>query len=375
MAIFNTTRATNEEKFDLPVYEGYGPENCAFMEAFIEDSDAELAVIEAMHACDMIEIEGLRKITAMTESATGEETDYEPEEDEDEGELSEEPAKVTEAKAELQAALEEAGEKVKKSMRERLSELWAKIKAFFTNIGRHIKSIFVSNKDFTTKYAKALAKIEGNIEFKVDGYDYDHGLLTTNFGTLVAGSNTKTMELVNAYKGKIFGTADEDKLGRLREDFEKKSEGLLDIVRGKCAGIDGAVSEEEFANALFDAFRGKDAHKDKAKEITIDSAGIKKCRDFLDGYNNQINVLAKAEKESDNMFKPIIAELKDDNKTALGGQVAIMNKLISIVSGHHRIVTTAIHAWTKAVSEYNSYCRKVLLKAMQVASKDAQKEA
>lgn len=365
MAIFNTTRTT-EETFDLPVYEGYGLENCAFMEAFIEDLDAELAVIEAMHAYDMIEIEGLRKISAMTESATGEETDYEPEEDEDEGDLTEEPAKVTEAKAELQAALEEAGEKVKKTMRERLSELWAKIKAFFSNIGRYIKSIFVNNKDFTTKYAEALDKVSKNsgIKFDVNGFEYNHKLLTTNFGAHIAGSNQKTMELVNTYKGKIFGTSDEGTLTKLREDFEKKTEGLLDAVRGKCVGASGTVSEEEFDKALFDAFRGAGASENKKKEITIGSSEINNCKKFLDEYNNQINVLKKAEKESDNMFKPIISELKDDNKTALAGQVTIMNKLINIVSGHHRIVTKGINAWIKAVGEYNSFCRKVLLKAM-----------
>ena len=118
MAIFTNTTI---DKYDIPVYEGYSFETCGHYDALTESLEDDLAITEAMHAFDMAEIEGFRRIKALRES--NEDKDDEIEEEEEK----------------LESTLEESKKGILTKIKEAIQKLWGKITAFFKSIFNNLK--------------------------------------------------------------------------------------------------------------------------------------------------------------------------------------------------------------------------------------------
>ena len=355
MAIFGNFNST--EKIDLPVYEGYGLDDCAFMEAFVEDLDAELAVIEAMHAYDMTEIEGLRKISAMTESSYSDEEDY----------------IITEAKTELKSLLEAASEKVKKSIGDRIRNIWGKIRAFFVSVIAKIKNFFSRNKDFLVKYKKALDKVEKktDIKFTVKGFNFNHDQMGTAFSAAISDVNKYADDKIDEFRRTVRDLKTEEEINEfISSSFRDSFKEDLDDVRGAAFGDGTPMTAEEYQDYLFDFFRGQDAHKNReGVDVTINISKIKECRSFLSIYNNQLAAVDKAKTQCDNIFNQLIAEINKpfpgDKEELDEKRYSIINKVVTIVTASNGIVTQAFNAWTSALNDYSAFSQKVLLQAIK----------
>ena len=334
--MFNTT--SREETFELPVVEGYGCEVNGNVDACIESFDDQLAVIEAMHALDIAEIEYGRKINALRESGADEEEIKEVEDEEE---------------AVTEASIKEIFARIK----EAILKLWAKIKEFFKTALMYFNSLILSGKDFVKKYKK---QIEGCKPFLYERYTY------------TVDSHTSPKKVLGNMKWA------KEKVGKMgAKQLDEFIDQIGDENADKCRAFflkkSGEVSSDEFAKELFKEFRNGKDYKEEVmtgpaeyiKWLESESSSTTKVIDEFKSdldklFNEKLNDIKTAENEQNKSDK----EINQKRAKAL-------SKVHSALAQYQSVSGQYINAWKNAVKEYDSTAKSICVRAIAEKKKQA----
>lgn len=335
MAIFTDNRIDTEivacEGYDVSVGGNYD----LIMESYADD----FAVVEAMHAFDMAELELMKESSFDAQAAS--------------------PV--------LEASLKDIWQKIKAAF----VKLGQRIMAFFKSVIDYINSLVMSGADFAKKYEERLNKLDLK-EFYYDMYDYSNVPSEFTAGTSKLDSISATVS-GNLDRIKNIDITKDTAGMELESERNKLKEDNKRIVAKAYNDLAGVSDSEKLEEALFNKFRGTGKitrHKiTSVSEFVKTLADTKKTQDAI-----------KAAKTSvDDRFKKIeklinaaaaVAEAKGKNGSASvvsngAKQASVMRDQISAFSSVQTMFTKYINAWSKAVSERTRVYKSVCFKAMQ----------
>lgn len=366
MAIFSKSSS-----YDLdPAYEAYGIEVGGGTDALIEGFSDELAVIEAMHAYDMAEIEMMKKVKAIKESASDEEDEEE---------------KVKEAEEEFEEVAEASVKEIWEKIRAWFKSLWEKIRAFFASIVRFFAAAFLSPKAFVKKYKTQLSSLK-NVNFKYTTYPYpcvdsvstdvDAIKATAKlFDEMKKSCDEAAKELYEDSMTGVKATMGSDKATKLQaimEEMEKTGEALRNDVMKECVGK--VVDSSEFADACYEAHRGAK----EPKEITITK--VDKWVNFIEKSDKLISEIKKAESNINGYYKSFndaiekyASKAQGYNTTAGAKVAAVVRKAGGAMMSTQSLYNTYVSIATKVTKEAANVGKAICAKALNPKSskKDA----
>lgn len=337
MSIFTNKLSVNDDAFESEIVacEGYDFELGGNYDAMMESYDDDLAIIESMHAFEMAELEAMKE-SGSVEVATP-------------------------------------------IMESSLKDIWAKIKAFFVNLGKRIMAFFRSVKDyivsivasgseFAKKYKERLDKVKLT-NFTYEMYDYK---IRDNFKTgttHMKATNKKSEEYVNMIKGvQIKGDHVLAKLNSIENTLDSSKEELLADLRKKLSG--SAVSNEEYTKALFETFRSGG----KKKSVSVTS--LSQYVEFLEKSDDLNKTIKEAHETVKSTFanieKSINEAAREAETSTKGGEysqagakkAALMRSQLKTFASAQSLFTRYVSAWSTAAKEatgtYKSLCYKAL---------------
>lgn len=349
MAMFKNTN--NDYDIDLPVIEGgYGAEVNGNVDACVESFDDQLAVIEAMHALDMAEIRLGSKIQAMREA-------------------NEDPEEIEEAEKELEEVTEGALKNIWEKIKAAFKKLWAKIREFFASVVRFFDGLFMSGKDFVTKYKSQLNKVQ---KVEVEMFEYTTDIDSNDpadIESAIKGFGAGKDLLDSLRSSATEDTADtlKDMIGMLDDAKEE----YLDKVRGEMCGA-SKITSEDFADELFKHFRnGKDYKETKDFNVAAMVAWLQN--------NKTLSDIKKAQSTSDKSFSNLIKTIESAERAANKADDKVSqvyangcSKLTTLVSSIQSIFNTYLNAWKRAVNEQTGAYKSACVKALSKKNKDNQ---
>lgn len=256
----------------------------------------------------------------------------------------------------FQAKVKAVFSKIKKF----LTELWGKVKTFFSNLSKRVIAIFMSGKDFVKKYKD---KLDNGAKVTVKGYKYTVATLKDKPKSDYAG--LAPMSRLSALKDKVAGLKDEDEekakeCKKELEDIKDLKDGALDSFRGAMVGK-GSVADSVFTKEVLAKFRdGKFAPAEVtytvAEAVAILEADLS-------------NTVKDVSSNLDNAFKSALSDLnsaeskiKDDDKQA-SLLIAISKEKVSFVTACQKVVSKYISAWNSVISDANRTTKSVVVKA------------
>lgn len=343
MAMFTNT--SREETFELPVVEGYDCEVNGNIDACIESFDDQLAVIEAMHALDIAEIEYGRKIQSLKESGA---------EDEEIEDAEEELEKVTEA------SIKDIFAKIK----EVIKKIWAKIKAFFASVKKFFDALILSGKDFAKKYQK---EIEGCKPFIYERFEYTIDMSDIN--PAEAAKDMVGEAESEMLKGIENATADEIKEA---EDYYANIDD--DELRAEFAGKSGKLTSAEYQKELYKACRNGKDYKEK---LTTDPKTfvdwlLNKSANSAKNIANVGNEIDKIMSNLTSSINSIEGKVKSNANDPLASRRAsICNKMVSTVSKINSFASQGVNAIKAAHKECDGVAKAICVRAIAEKKKQA----
>lgn len=364
MAIFTGTTRSNG--YD-PAYESYGNAIGGGMDALIEGFSDELAVIEAMHALDMAEIELTKKVRSIRESAESEEEEVDVEEE------------IKEAEESYVVATEASMKDIWAKIKAWFKKLWEKVKAFFAGLIRGVAAFILTPKAFLKQYRDKLNALK-NFEVKVKTYEYDKlEDAVNNMAASVKPALMMHVHTVDTWVGskvmdvRSANLSDKEEFAGSETQYlelvEKIEEDQKDLVEKFVKSVTGSDDVEEFSTNVYEKLRGGK----EPKEITITdvkpyiaiiekSAGIvdslKKVEKSINDHCSKLN--AQIEKEAKESEKP--AEGKAT--TAMSRRAACMRKSISGYSQIQSLVNRFVSISVSVVREACGASKHILSAAM-----------
>lgn len=362
MAIFTGTRSSYS--YD-PAYESYGNAIGGGVDAVIEGFSDELAVIEAMHAFDMAEIELAKKVKSIREAAeSGEKTEEEAEEEE---KAAEEAYAVTK---------EASGKEIWAKIRAWFHKLWEKVKAFFAGLIRNVSAMILTPKAFLKQYREKLSKLK-HFEVKVTTYEYDkvYDVVNSVAGSVQTALNMHDKaqdawvrdlnDLAISRRAKAMG----NNSGLTNVDHHARMEELeeanADIVRTFVKAVTGSDDTDEFTTNLYAKLRGGK----EPKEVVIKD--IKPYINIIDKSSNIVESVKAVEKKVNDYCSALNSEIEKQAKTfekpdVEGGDkvAAFVRKSIAGYSTIQGYVNRSVTIITAVVKEACSASKSILNAAM-----------
>lgn len=334
MSIFSNN---NYFESEIIAAEGYDITLGGSCDMVIESCNDEMAVIEAMHAYDMAELEAIKE--------SGD--------------------------ANIVTPLMEAS----------LKEVWAKIKEFFKKMAARIMGFFKSVKDFmntllmsgtafANKYEERLKNLSLS-GFKYDMYEY-------NFESIFA----KDLKDVNKYQKDTMALVkqiasvkiDKDpatintELARISTDIDQGKDKHLGEFRKELSGTPDA---DKFRGELAKKFRGGG----NKKSLTV--TDLSKYVKFLKSSNGLIKYINDCHNNVNTIFKNVendintaAREAEQDNGDGKYAHIAsrkagLMRQAIQWNSALNNIMTAYINEWSSVVKEATGVYKNLCFKAMQ----------
>ena len=334
MAIFANT------SYNIPVVEGYSLETCGHMDAAIESFSDDLAVMEAMHAYDLAEIEGLRKISTLREA--GEETEDEEEE--------------------LKETLESKGSELKAKIKDKLQKLWAKVKAFFASVKRYLLGLFQHGEKFVKANEKAIKAAENaNISFEVTSYKYKWDDLLSDPKTL-----TKSAEdLLNKIKGMELKDTDKDDINKQPTTKERFKKHYDDDYEDYLKKMYGSTDEDDRETKLFNMVRGDGAKVNGKSTYTIKSSDLSTLKNFLLKAKTSRAYVDEVSGKLDKAFSSAISDIDKvrDEKNSASTAYYVLNLRSTTLSKISTDINAYMNAWSKGIKEASGVAQTILRKA------------
>lgn len=366
MSIFGRSQSV-ETDLNAPVFEGYHEEVNGDILAIQESFDDQLAIIEALHAIDMEELEMRKEVKALRENGA------------DRYEID---ARVEQFETVTEAAVKNAWQKIK----DYFKKLWGKIKAFFGSVVRTFDGVFMSGQKFVKKYEADLKKLKLN-GFKYKYHNYTN--LERYDGVTKEGVQKQINVLLDdAVKMANESRPTEDDIKAFRaalEQLRDDKEDVLNAVRGKEIGK-SSITSEDFQRELYGYFRdGADDRKD-VSERAVD---INKVIEVLKDTKAK-TIAEKSIKTIDGEFSKIIktinqlesklANAKEKNgtytatqgntelKVAVNVTPAVLEGLrfySSMFSAMKDIQLQTFRAWKDAYNERNRVYKSICVAAFR----------
>lgn len=335
MSIFSNNNYIEES--EIIAAEGYDIALGGACDLAIESCMDDMAVIEAMHAYDMAELE----------------------------------------------AIKESGDQaiVTPAMESSMKEVWAKIKAFFKKMAERIMGFFKSAMDFVNsivmsgsafakKYKERLSKLS------LSGFTYD--MYEYNFESIFA----KDMKDVDKYQKDTMDAVKEiadvkvtenistvnTELARLATKIDQEKDKAMADCRKE---LSGTSSAEEYRSALAKKFRGGGSKK----SLTI--TDLSKYVKFLESSNGLVKHINNCKNDIktrfNNMEKDInkaAREAEQDNgdgqfKHIASRKAGLMRQAIQWNSSINNIMTGYVNEWSSVVKEATGVYKNLCFKAMQ----------
>lgn len=330
MGIFSNFN--NETEINVPVLEGYGPEQNGEMRIIRESFDDQLEVIKAFHALDMAEIAGNK---AVMEGASQEDIDVV-----------------------MEGMIANAWTKIK----EFFKKLMTKVSSYFEALVRMFDSMTKSTKDFVSKYESKLKVL------KLDGFEY--AIVEYNTVALESASVATAFNKVVDYVDGL--SADDYK----NDDKEK----MIEKIKGLLVGQSGGVDDEEYTNKLYAYFRkGVDSADDNVDERPISVSSIIAEIKNTKAADNA----GKAKKEALKIFADKVKEIekceraeakrKTESESEINEQSALLKEYQGKMSLYSEANTAALKfftAWSTAIKNRDADYKRVCLAAFSYKKKN-----
>lgn len=339
---------------DAPVFEGYGAEVGGDVVALMEAHEDYEAIIEAMHAYAMTDIQP----EAVLEQ-TGE----------------------SDIEVVKEAMVKNALEKVKAFF----SKLWGKLKAFFASALRLLDGIFKDGKAFAEKHQTEIRALKVN-GMKVKMFQYEH----LNDAKLNVAAERDIVGLFIDVNKLAQSSAEdaESKISDLRDSRDEDLEKFRGAILGK-----GALTADEYRSELFAHFRGGAENKEDMEEVSVEPARLLEALKDT----SALKKAQEAEKAMNKEFSGILTELKKiesklgsaktkdgvtaTSKTSKGNAVGrhsdkvtsavitYVQLLASLTAAQQKIRSEAFTAWRGAIQERSATYKAVILKAFRYKEK------
>lgn len=320
-----------ETEIEVPVLEGYGPEQNGEMRIIRESFEDQLEVIKAFHALDMAEIAGNK---AVMEGASQEEVDIV-----------------------MEGMVANAWTRIK----EFFQKLLAKVKSYFEALVRMFDAMTKSTKDFVTKYESKLKVL------KLEGFEY--AVVEYNTSKLDSTSVASAFNEVVSYVDGLDGDA-------YRSDDKEK---MHETINGKLVGK-GPLDNEEYSNALYAYFRnGVDSPEDNVEERKISISSIINEMKTTKAADNA----GKAKKEAMKIFSDKVREIeklerneakkKTNSAEAIDKQSKALKEYQGKLSLYNEANTAALKffsAWSAAIKKRDADYKRVCLAAFSYKKKN-----
>ena len=325
MAIFSNTIT---DKYDIPVYEGYSFEVCGHYDALTESLEDSLSITEAMHAFDMAEIEGLRRIKALRES--NEDKDDEIEEEEEK----------------LESTLEASGKEILTKIGEAIKKLWGKITAFFRSIMNHLKSLLKRRKEIISYTEDDVLKALNGRRFIHSVYDYMIFDRVRRYDAKNIISTVYSLNTVLKWEDKDLIKKGEVDFSRINKYFEKTVNTFTDEIR----------SLEE-------------TYKKRTVKV-ISSEYMTGFKSFVDKQDEIFKVIENNKKELDRVFKEVTLSIDSiKNKYSTSEQLSFAAKIANYLQNEcstygvliTQLTNLQVECVKKIVGDYDALCRYILM--------------
>ena len=250
-------------------------------------------------------------------------------------------------------------------IKEFFNKLWAKLKAFFKQVRRYLDGIFMSGKDFVTKYEKELKAAAQNAkDFEYSMYKYDNAKIDEEFDPslmdqLVDVVDKEVSSLLKVIGGAQFDITDKqqevpampkDKFDKLKKTLES----MVDDARKDMCN--GATEDEEISKALFKYFRnGAEDETDKEdapwsdEYITI----LKSARSVakIDNYASKVDAAIRKAIRLIDKTETEVGKIKSSNTEGVRQLTEILRVLSSSYSKVQSFANSNITALKQAVKD------------------------
>lgn len=227
-----------------------------------------------------------------------------------------------------------------KGVREKLSKLWEKIKAWFVSLKNSIKAYMTNTTKFFKQYESEIRSKAKNNKLEVKSYKYDikagldacekfQGTILDRLNKLCGTMGSRD---VDAWRKILF-------VGNNMEDRDEKFENTFwesVYVNGTKCGNYGEVKDK-----IYEAFRNGEAQKIKVSELPID--------DFID-YGKNANLEKEMKKGYDDIAEKFKRSLNDLKKAESLGENFQNPEFKEKLTKYTRITATQISTFTSLYS-------------------------
>lgn len=346
MSIFSNIGGST---LSVPVIEGYGVESEGALVAVAESFQDRLAVMEAVHAAELINLQAIKESGGAVDAL--EESGY-------------------------VAAYESAVGNVFEKIKAFFKKLWQKIKSFFHALRRRFDLIFKDAISFVEKYESELKKLKLN-GMKAKTYDY-----TIDKSSAIDGVEKEASTIQEGFNRFIKMTS----TGNIPEDAKEVFERVVDNAGVKAAKsvISGVNDLEDYDKELFGLFRGGAKGPEDKNEGSVD---INKVVSEIKSSKSLLSTIDKASGKVDKRYGNIISAIKEAEKKAQeairareDGRSDTNNKRYELITSAASKLTKGIGsiqsveskfftAWRTAVEERNREYKGIIGKALKYKEK------
>lgn len=349
MSIFSNIGGST---LSVPVIEGYGVESEGALVAVAESFQDRLAVMEAVHAAELINLQAIKEsggaVNALEESG-------------------------------YVAAYESAVSNVFEKIKAFFKKLWQKIKSFFHALRRRFDLIFKDAISFVEKYESELKKLKLT-GMKAKTFDY-----TLDKSNAIDGAD-KEANTIKAQFDTFLATAKNAPEAKL-VDAKKTIEGQIDecaVLAAKTV-VSGVTDIEDYEKSLYGLFRGGAKGPEDKVEGSVNIATIiseiKSSKSLLrtidnvsskvdKRYGDMIKAVTKAQTEAEDVISGRDDESKKDLNTKRKDAITgVASKLTKAMSGIQGVESKFFSAWRTAVEERNSDYKSIIGKALKYKEK------
>lgn len=238
-------------------------------------------------------------------------------------------------------------------IKEKVIELWKKVKAFFHNVKRYFLSIFQNGTDFAKKYQKELRNLKFK-PFDVKMYNYTLDLAKTNIERIYA-----------EFSKMLDGLPSVDELSRLNDEDKKIISEVDDELLKKFEDI--VDTKEDIKEAWFGAMRDGATGPEDKSVITITK--LDEYVDKLISSKNLVSDMEKIQRDGDKAFKKVLDGLKKVETKLNSATDDISKKAVSIAQVMYRLISETQSFAGSGVNAYKSAAREMIAAYKGVCTK------
>lgn len=339
MSIFSNTRFDD----DITVIENCNLHLGGAYDIVAESCDDDLAIVEAMHAYDIAELE------AMKESGTS-------------------------VGFEATPAMEAASKGVWAKIKEFFAKLKNKIIAFFNSVVQYIDAFVKSGSEFAKKYKDRLNKLKlSNFYYEMYRYDY-HSVFASDLSKIDKYQQDVKDNIAEVNKVDIKNSSAGVQLAKISQKHTDANDKNVSALRKE---LSGSTSADEFRQGVAKKFRGGNGKKrqsitnlsDYIKKLEASDglmAYIGKCRD---GVKSKFADIEKMINESANEVENGDIGENSEFASAASKKAAAMRINLKYTSAVNSVMTVYINEWASAVREATGVYKKLCVAALQHKNK------